>query len=566
MLQDLTIRNFAIIDDLHIRFDKGLTILTGETGAGKSIILNAVTLLLGTRASTKMIRSREDSAELEAVFAIPPDSEVARSLEALDYPSEDTLLIRRIIARNKRHRIFINERVATLQTLAQIAGQLAGISGQHAYQGLLQEDQHLFILDQYGGLLPARNAVREQVQMLAPLLEKRQSLEGAQARQAERIELLQFQQAEIARIAPAAGEDMALEQEQTRLKNAEALLRTAHDGMDVLYNRDGSVSERVGMLKRELEKAQSLDEALSKPALILSETLYLIEDVVDALRTYSATLEVDDRRLESVEARLDELNRLKRKYGGSMDAVLNTQADIDAELKRLGRLENDIDQLDRQLAEAHRRLDRAVQNLSERRQQAAETLARKVETELASLKMAKTRFAVSLHRETADDQISPYLVSQGMRINEYGIDRASFQIAPNVGEALKPLTAIASGGELSRVVLALKAILATTAAVETVIFDEVDAGIGGAVAEVVGRKLAGLARHHQVICITHLPQIAVFGNAHFQVSKQVIARRTRTQIVPIEKQARVEEIARMLGGETLTATSLAHAQEMLQQP
>jgi DNA repair protein RecN (Recombination protein N) len=565
MLQELAIRNFAIIDDLHIGFGKGLTILTGETGAGKSIILNAVTLLMGSRASTKMIRSGKQSAELEAVFTLPPDSEQARILATLDYPAEDTLLIRRIIARNKRHRIFVNGRLATLQTLAKIAGLLAGISGQHAYQGLLQEDQHLLILDQFGGLLPARNAVREQIQTLTPLLEKRRALQRAQARQSERIELLQFQQAEIAQIAPVLGEDVALEQEQARLKNAESLMRTAHHGMDTLYNRDGSVSERIGMLKRELEKAQTIDEALADPARILSEALFLIEDAVDALRTYSGGLEVDQRRLETVDERLDSLNRLKRKYGGSLDTVLNTQTEIEGELEQLERLEYDIGQLDQQLAEAHRQLDRAVQALSAQRRQAAASLARKVEAELASLKMAKTRFAVSLDSEAADDQVSLYLVSQGMRIHEYGIDRASFQIAPNVGEALKPLTAIASGGELSRVVLALKAILATTAAVETIIFDEVDAGIGGAVAEVVGRKLAGLARHHQVICITHLPQIAVFGDAHYQVSKKVVAKRTCTQIIPIEKQARVEEIARMLGGETLTPTSLAHAHEMLQQ-
>ncbi|MCP4693670.1 MAG: DNA repair protein RecN, partial [Desulfobacterales bacterium] len=290
---------------------------------------------------------------------------------------------------------------------------------------------------------------------------------------------------------------------------------------------------------------------------------YQIEDSVETLRGYLKNVRVDERRLEEVEDRLDLLRKLRRKYGGSLEAVMERLEAIAGELRGIENLDADIEEAEKRLSGRHARLAELARELSRKRGETADLLAAKVEKELHSLKMSKTAFKASLRTTPADEDAEPHLVADGDVITENGFDRARFLIAPNVGEKLKPLAAIASGGELSRVVLALKAILAATDSVETVVFDEVDAGVGGGVAEVVGKKLARLSRNHQVICITHLPQIAKFGSCHFRISKGVSKGRTRTTIRPVSRKDRVKEIARMLGGEKITPTTLAHAREML---
>jgi DNA repair protein RecN (Recombination protein N) len=295
----------------------------------------------------------------------------------------------------------------------------------------------------------------------------------------------------------------------------------------------------------------------------VAELTYHVEDVVETLRGYLRQVESDDHRLEEVEARLDTLNRLKRKYGGSLDDVLAKYDAVGRALADLENLNDQIETLDRRLADDHERLSEAVRSLHEQRLSVAESLAGDMAKELESLQMPGTRFAVALEPVPADARTPECLVVDGAKVDERGMDRAAFLIAPNVGEELKPLAAIASGGELSRVVLALKAILAASDALETVIFDEVDAGIGGGVAEIVGQKLNALASHHQVLCITHLPQIAKFGDHHFKISKAVRQGRTRTSIAPLDADERLEELARMLGGVKITPRTLAHAREML---
>jgi DNA repair protein RecN (Recombination protein N) len=563
MLQELTIRNFAIIDDLRVNFSDGLTILSGETGAGKSIILNAVNLLLGSRASADLVRSGAESAELEAIFQIAPSSNVAKIMAANDYPVEDGLIVRRIISRSDSNRVYINGRAATIQVLNSITESLASISGQHAHQGLLKEDQHLLILDQFGGLMPLRQNVYDRYYAVIPLIDRLADLCRLRARQTEHLELLEFQKQEITQAGIIAGEDLELEQEKLRLKNAETLYQHVSGSIDELYSASGSINDRLLEVKKSLEKAAQIDPQLSSKADSLAQPIYHIEDLVDGLRKYLTLVQPDDRRLEIVEERLDMLNKLKRKYGGSSEAVFSTLATIEQELADVENIGADITALEKELAEIHDRLAEASLKLSKKRKQTAKTLGKKVVAELATLKMSPTEFKVSIQTTAADDKTNPNLVVENNIISDSGVDRALFMIAPNVGEELKPLTGIASGGELSRVVLALKAILAKTDSVETVVFDEVDAGIGGSVAEVVGRKLFQLARHHQVICITHLPQIAKFADQHYSISKHVLKGRTRTNITPLNKEDRYREIARMLGGEKITQTTLKHAKEML---
>ncbi|KJS32282.1 MAG: hypothetical protein VR64_07060 [Desulfatitalea sp. BRH_c12] len=564
MLQELSIRNFAIIEDLNIRFSGGLTILSGETGAGKSIIINAVNLLLGSRASASLIRSGAESAELEALFDVTDGSEVARMMREQGYDPGEGLLVRRIISSNDRHRIYINGRLSTMQVLAELTSRLASISGQHAHQGLLKEEEHLFILDQFGDLLPLRAEYSRWYGQLLPLIREERELLQRQARQGEQTELLRFQQQEIETCAPEPGEDAELEKERLRLKNGADLYQTVQLCVDGLYSGEGAVYEQLGHLAKELGRIGRLDDFLAERAGELSEVTYRIEDMAAQLRDYLKKVDLDPQRLEVVEQRLDTLNRLKRKYGGALDDVLAHAAGITDQLQDFDALDDAIAKVRAALSEAHAQACRAAADLSARRSEVARRLSKNVEKELTALKMDGTRFVVALQTLQATDD-APYLSADGRGLTESGSDRAVFMMAPNVGEAIKPLAAIASGGELSRVVLALKAILARSDALETVVFDEVDAGIGGGVADMVGKKLAALASRHQILCITHLPQIAKYGDHHFRIVKSVADGRTRTTITPLEPEERVAEIARMLGGEQMTATTLQHAREMLSQ-
>ena len=563
MLQELAIRNFAIIDDLRIRFAGGLTVLSGETGAGKSIIINAVNLLLGSRAQSGLIRTGADAAELEALFAVDPGSRTAQTMVAQGVDPGEGLMIRRVIARSNQNRIYINDRIATVQALCSVTEGLASISGQHAHQGLLNEDHHLDILDRFGGLLPLRRQVADLYYEICPKVRQLAELEENQHRRNEQLELLQFQLREIDGMAPLAGEDEALELERNRLKNRARLMQTLQESIESLYSAPGAVVERLTSVGRDLEAAVRIDPELSSQAAELTQAALVVEDCVDGLRTYLGRLDLDGGRMEEVEARLDALNRLKRKHGGSMDALLVRREEMAIELDRVENLAETMEEIKGELAVMHGKLAKAAMALSRKRKKAAGDLGAKVVVELKTLRMENTAFEVTVAPVTTDDRLSPYLVVDNLAMTEAGLDRARFLIAPNPGETPKPLAGIASGGELSRVVLALKAILARTDALETVVFDEVDAGIGGSVAEVVGKKLAALARHHQIVCITHLSQIAKFGDHHYRISKHVSRGRTRTAIEPLAGDDRIEEIARMLGGEAITVATLDHAREIM---
>lgn len=568
MLRELSIKNFTIIDKLHISFSDGLSILSGETGAGKSIIINAVNLLLGSKAAAKLIRTGSEEAELEALFQIAPGSRLAKIMKEKGFDDSEELVIRRIISRKARHRIYINGRLATIQMLNSITENLASISGQHAHQGLLKEDQHLLILDQFGGLMPHRAEVYRYYHKIVPMIRMLQELKATGDQQDEHIKLLQFQKKEIIDASINSGEDKALEQKRIRLKNGEALYQAVRSSIEDLYSTEGAIVERIVEVKKRLEKASLIDSVLTEQAEGLAKSIFNLEDIAEGLREYQKNVEMDEGLLEEVEERLDTLHKLKRKYGGSLEEIFAYLESIDQKLSKIANLSEKIAEIEAKLDTLHAKLVRSAENLSKKRKQVADILAKKVEKELSFLEMSQTKFKISLEsmppiNARIEENINPYLTYDNKAVSETGIDRATFMIAPNVGEVLKPLSSIVSGGELSRVVLALKAILAKTESVETVVFDEVDAGIGGSVAEVVGKKLSSLARYHQVICITHLPQIAKFGDYHFRISKHVSRGRTITGIRPLDNKERVKEIARMLGGVEITRATLDHAYEML---
>lgn len=564
MLRELSIRNFAIIDDLNIPFSEGLTVLTGETGAGKSIIINAVNLLLGSRATSRLIRTGSESAELEAGFDVKPDGSIAQIMEAQGLDPKEGLIVRRVIARNDRHKVFINGRLSTMQQLTDITENLASISGQHAHQGLLKEDQHLLILDQYGGLLKQREAIFRNVHRILPLVKKLEQLKNQKSRQQDHLELLAFQKKEIQDAGLFLHEDEQLETEKRKLKNSELLCKSIYQVIEILYDGQGSVNERLVEAGKQLDQVSAIDSILAEKSKKISEIVYGLEDITGELRQYAHTIETDTGRLEQVEDRLDAIVRLKRKYGGSIEAILAHLDLVEKELQDVGNLDEQMDETEKELIRLHQETIGLAQQLSKKRKQIARDLAKKVENELSDLKMPQTEFDILLESVPSAAGTARYLSDDGKLILETGFDTARFLISPNIGESMKPLTDIASGGELSRVVLALKAILARTDLVETIVFDEVDAGIGGGVAEVVGRKLATLAKTHQVICITHLPQIAKFGNHHYKISKAISDGRTQTSVTLLSSKKRVEEIARMLGGEKITQVTMDHAEEMLE--
>ena len=563
MLRELFIKNFTIIDNLHIKFSDGLTILSGETGAGKSIIINAVNLLLGSKASSKLIRTGSETAELEALFQIAPESIVARIMEAEGFDKSEELVIKRIISRKDRHSIYINGRLATVQMLNSITENLASISGQHAHQGLLKEDQHLLILDRFGSLMKQRNLVYRYYHEIIPLISMLQELKDTEDKQEERINFLEFQKNEISNASINPGEDKNLEQKKILLKNGEILYKTVHEGVEELYSSQGAIIDRIVEVRKKLEKAAMLDPALTPQTEDLGRSIFNLEDIAEKLRDYRNKIEIDERLLEDVEDRLDVLHKLKRKYGGSFEAIFAHLESINLELSNIANLTEKKAEIRAKLEKLHEKLAGYARNLSEKRKKTAEILAKRVEKELSFLEMSQTKFKISLESISSEKNINSYLTIDKKPVSETGADRATFMIAPNIGEDLKPLSTIVSGGELSRVVLALKAILAENEAVETVVFDEVDAGIGGRVADVVGEKLSLLSCYHQIICITHLPQIAKFGDHHFRISKQVYRGRTVTIIKPLDNKDRVKEIARMLGGVKITRATLAHAHEML---
>jgi len=564
MLKQLSIKNFTIIENLHICFSDGLTILSGETGAGKSIIINAVNLLLGSRASAKLIRTGAETAELEALFKITPESRVFKILEEQGGKPSEELLIRRIISRGDRHRIYINGHFATIQMLSRLTENMTSISGQHAHQGLLKEDFQLMVIDQFGSLISVRSKNSRLFHEIIPLIQKLRKLNNIRDRQAEHINLLEFQKKEIIDASIKPGEDASLEQERIRLKNGEELYKAVYSSIEELYSANGAIVERLVEVKKNLERASEIDPELLSKAKDLNKASFRIEDIAEELRTYLKIIPPDDKRLEEVESRLDILTRLKRKYGGTLESVISHLETIDQELSGIENISGQINDIETKLSELHRELSMLSLDLSSKRSQTAKLLAKKVEKELISLRMSGTKFKISLQTIPASDNSDPHLVVKGNTINETGIDQANFLIAPNVGEDLKPMASIASGGELSRIVLALKAILAEKGSVETLVFDEVDAGIGGSVAEAVGKKLSKLARYHQIICITHLPQIAKFGDNHFRITKNVSQGRTITSINPLNEKDRIKEIARMLGGMEITKTTLEYAREMLQ--
>lgn len=563
MLHALAIKNFAIIEDLRIEFGAGLSVLTGETGAGKSIIIQAVNLLLGSRASADLVRTGKDNAELEAVFDIAPDSHAARLMVDQNMDIEEGLIIRRVVSAEGKSKIYVNARQTTLDFLKQVTENIAGVSSQHAHQGLLKEDQHLDILDEFAQTLDLRKDVAGLYRQIVPLKKEIADLKAGKEKAEKELALLQFQVDEIETANIQPNEDEELIQKRDQLQNAAQIFEAVNSAVHDLYDREGSVLDQISGMSVRVGRFCETDEKLDALARRLDEISYELQDLVSEFRSFAAGIDLDPQSLDQVDQRLDQIAKLKRKYGGSLDSIFEQYRNMAENLTDIQGIEGRIEQLEQKQKGLVVRIRQKAKALSMRRQKEGLALARLAKAELGALEMGRASFEVDFSTDPGVDP-DELVTTDNEKISATGMDRVRFLLTPNPGEAPKPLAKIASGGELSRIVLALKAVLCRDQSFETLIFDEVDAGIGGATSDKVGLKLKELGRVQQVICITHLAQIARYGNHQFRITKQVSGGRTATRITPlICQEERVKELARMIGGSRITDATLAHARELL---
>jgi DNA repair protein RecN (Recombination protein N) len=537
MLRFLSIQHLAVIDRLELDFEPGLNVLTGETGAGKSILVGAVGLLVGGRASADLVRTGEEAASVEAIFEIPGGRE---------------LIIRREVTAQGRSRASVDGALVTSGALRELCGGLVDLHGQHEHQVLLDPASHLDLLDEFAGAAAERDAVAAAFAQMQQVRAERERLMTGEREKAARAEFLTFQLAEIERAAPKAGEDEELSATRVVLANADKLQRLCAEAYDALYEGDQAALPALGNVWKRLGDLAALDGRFAPYLDARPAVNSQLEDLAFFLRSYSAAIDASPARLQEVEDRLAVLERLKKKHGPTLDDVIARGQQLKRELHAIEHATERGAELDAALELARREYVKLGNALSQKRRRAAADFGKAIEQALADLAMTRTRWEVRFADAPSESQWS-----------DRGLEEGEFYLSPNPGEDLKPLARIASGGELSRVMLALKTLASTDAPGKTLIFDEVDAGIGGAVADVVGARLQRLGRTYQVLCITHLPQIAAYGTTHYRIVKTVRSGRTMTAVARVAGRDREEELARMIGGAGVSPAVLTSAREML---
>lgn len=548
MLTDLTIKNVAIIDTLQITFKSGLTVLTGETGAGKSIIIDAVGLIMGGRASSDLIRSGEEEAVVEALFDLSALPEIRQQLTDAGFDCGEDLLIKRSLSRSGKNKIFINGGMGTLTLLSDIAPRLINIYGQHDSQTLLKPENHLRLLDAFGGIGDRRQQFTALFSRLGGVREELAGLEQAEREAERRLDLLAYQSEEISQAALKPGEEGQLEEQRRLLASAEKLGGISGEAFERLYGGDGALLGQLKRISASIAELSAIDISLQGTAASIEGAYLQLEDAAITLRDYASRIESDPAALQQTDDRLDQIGRLKKKYGSTVEEILAYKEGIDAELEQLRSREQNRQALEAERDRMEVELKQAGGELSNARMQAAKKLKNALESEAHQLAMKGAVIEPAL--ETLAEPRSN------------GFERVEFLFSPNPGEIPRPLGRIASGGELSRLMLAIKQVL-PEGDVPTLVFDEVDTGIGGATSELVGRKLKNVAAGQQVLCITHLPQVAVFADQQLRVEKLITDGRTTTRVRELDLNERTREIARMLAGATVTDSALAHAAEML---
>ena len=549
MLCHLTIQNYTLVNELDIEFANGMTVVTGETGTGKSIMLDALALTLGSRADNAMIAQGSSRAEIHATFDIANNQEALLWLEQRDLGNDHTCILRRVINRDGRSRAFINGVPGTLNDISSFGNLLVDIHSQHEHQSLLKTDTHRRLLDEFGSLTDSAASVLECYQQHRKTDEHLQKLLKGTDQGSSRLQLLNYQLGELVELNPAEGESTLLEIEQKRLANIEDIKRYCQEVIQTCTEEeDINVSS---VLSRAVDRLTSIDDVALQPVIeLLNSSQIQVDEAITDLKSMTRHYEADPERLLEVENRLSTLYSIARKHRVSPEELPALQVSIQKEITTLSNIDEQITMLESELTTLKKRFQKAAGTLTKQRQAAADALASAVTERLTHLGMTGAELSIQLNARPEES------------IHPNGHEDIEFLISTNPDQPHRPLARIASGGELSRISLAIQVVTANTSRVPTLVFDEVDAGISGAIAEVVGAQVRGLGDQAQIICVTHLPQVAAQGHHHLRVSKSLESGRTITRVIPLKEKSRIEEIARMLGGINVTGQSLAHAAEM----
>jgi len=564
MLTLLKIRNFALIDDLTVEFGEGLNLLTGETGSGKSIIVDSLTALTGERVYSELIKEGADSARIEGVFELNLSGELSHELSEVGIEHRTggigELIVRRELSSSGRNRVFINDQLVTQGFLKKIGGFLADIHGQGEQTSLFSPASHLEILDAAAGLGEERKETSKRYSGLSEALIELEELKSDEAEKLQLLDILRFQADEINRAKPVEGEDESLEEEKRRLNNVGRLSELSEEAHGLLYESDASVVGGVDKVRDRIRKLAEFDSRFSEYEEGLEAAYAVLEDLAFAVRDFAGSLEFSPDRLEEIEDRLAELGGLKRKYGGSIETVLSHLSEAERRLANIESAEERERELRKRVGELREEFLASARDIHEKREAFASGFEKAVEKELAGVALEKARFVVSI-KSPNENERSGEEAAGGF--SPTGFDRVEFLFSANPGESPKPLAKVASGGEASRLMLILKTVARISDGKQAAVFDEIDAGIGGRVAEAVGRKLKELSKDQQVLCVTHQPQVASLADRHYVVEKAIDAERTKVKIRKLSEYEQVAEIARMLAGETVSDTARDHAREML---
>ncbi|MDX2042439.1 MAG: DNA repair protein RecN [Acidobacteriota bacterium] len=568
MLRFLNIANFALIDSLQIEFQPGLNVLSGETGSGKSIIIDALGLLLGERGTADMIRTGETKAYVEGVFEFQGNTPLMNLLaeSGVETP-EDDLIIRREITSNGRGRVFVNNQMVTLSVLKAIQPHVVDIHGQGEQQSLLSIDTHLNVLDAFAGAASLRANVSQAYDEISRLLKELEANRQSESDRLKSLDMIEFQLGEIEQADLSESEDTELEAERIKLANAEKLTVLCDEIYQHIYEDEHSALTRISAVQRRLNDLTALDPVFQPQLDQLANAKYILDDISFSISDYSQNIQHSPERLQFVEDRLEEIRRLKRKYGSSITEILAVRDKLLEQKSLLLHSEETGKKLESELGKAIARYQKVANEISDLRRQAAIKLEKSVTKELSAVALGAAQFSVQFANQVGNQISAKILDLLGKKLEDigrFGKESVEFFFTANKGEELKPLKSVASGGELSRLMLVLKTVTAPTLFPRTLIFDEIDSGIGGRVAEAVGQRLKKLSKTNQVLCITHQSQIARYADTHLLVSKEVSANRTVTRLTILDEDGRIDELVRMIGSSTATLAARKHARELLQ--
>jgi len=564
MLLELTIRQFAIIKELSVNFKEGLNVITGETGAGKSIIIDAIQLITGGRGSTEFIRNQADKAEIEGLFDISKNDEINAVLSSLglEASEDDFLIVKRELLRNGKSICRVNGQLVTLTTFKEIGQYLLSLHSQNQHQNLLVQEKQLALLDAYGEktLKNVKASFEQLYNKYASLKKQVKELYNNEKEVTQRIDVLQYQKNEIDKAKLKQNEDYELTELRNKIKHAEKINNNLINAYQALHN-DKGINELLFHVKGMLEQVASYDKDIATITEQIGSAYYQIEDATMQLNDMVSNLEFNQTNVEQIEERLSLIHLLKRKYGDSVNTILEYAVTIDTELELLTNREENLNKLQKELDKLKQEVAIKAKELSNLRKTIAEELSQKIEQELHDLQMANAKFMANIDYE--EDLNGVAIDGKNYHVSSTGIDKLNFLIAPNLGEPLKPLNKIASGGELSRIMLAIQTILANKDDITTIIFDEIDTGVSGRAAQAIAEKLAVVAKDKQVFVVTHLPQVASMADNHYLIEKQEKDNVTYTEIIFLEEEKRVDELSRMLGGVEVTSLTRKHAKEMI---